>query len=153
MVKRTQEAIRRFFVGLILMIGFVFGAHSVDNPEASDLIAEFEKQEVIYLTQINNPDNSTRDFLIAYDDYLIFLKDELNKALEQLNLKLPENRRAELVIAQQHWVNYRDAEFELIKNTWTRKDFGSSAGISRGDYRTSIVKDRLMQLFHYIKNF
>jgi len=153
MVKRKQGIAYRCIIGFLLSIGLFVGAYAIDNPEAPDLIGEFEKREIIYLTAIDNPQNSTRDFLVAYDNYLIFLDEELNKASDKLNSKLPEARKSELIAAQQHWIKYRDAEFELIRSTWTRKDFGSSAGISRGDYRTSIVKDRVIQLLHYTKNF
>ncbi|SQD76521.1 lysozyme inhibitor LprI family protein [Moritella yayanosii] len=153
MVKRKQGTAYRCIIGCFLTIGLVVGAYAIDNPEAPDLIGEFEKREIIYLTDIDNPQNSTRDFLVAYDNYLTFLDEELNKASEILSSKLPEARKSELIAAQKYWINYRDAEFELIKNTWTRKEFGSSAGVSRGDYRTSIVKDRVIQLLHYVKNF
>lgn len=153
MVKRKQSTAYRCIIGCLLLMGFVVGAYAVDNPDAPDLVGEFEKREVVYLTAIDNPQNSTRDFLVAYDNYLLFLDEELNKASEVIQSKLPEARKSELMAAQLHWIKYRDAEFEFIKNTWTRKDFGSSAGISRGDYRTSIVKDRVIQLLHYAKNF
>ena len=153
MVKIKQSIANKCILGCLLLIGFVVGVYAVDNPDAPDLIGEFEKREIIYLTDIGNPQNSTRDFLIAYDNYLIFLDDELIKASEVIKSKLPEARKSELVAAQLHWIKYRDAEFEFIKNTWTRKDFGSSAGISRGDYRTSIVKNRIIQLLHYAKSF
>ncbi len=153
MVKRKQSTVYRCIIGCLLSIGLIAGACALDNPDAPDLIGEFEKREMVYLTAIDNPKNSTRDFLVAYDNYLIFLDKELNKASEVINSKLPEARKSELMAAQLHWIKYRDAEFELIKNTWTRNDFGSSAGISRGDYRTSIVKDRIIQLLHYAKNY
>ncbi|WP_075187878.1 lysozyme inhibitor LprI family protein [Teredinibacter haidensis] len=153
MVKIKQGTAYKYIIGFLLSIGLVVGVYAIDNPEAPDLIGEFEKREIIYLTAIDRPQNSTRDFLVSYDNYLIFLDEELNKAADKLNSKLPEARKLELMAAQQHWSKYRDAEFEFIKNTWTRKGFGSSAGISRGDYRTSIIKDRVIQLLHYTKNF
>lgn len=153
MVKGKKNTVYRCIIGCLLSIGLMGGACAVDNPDAPDLIGEFEKREVTYLTAIDNPKNGTRDFLVAYDNYLIFLDKELNKASEVIKSKLPETRKSELMAAQLHWIKYRDAEFELIKNTWTRNDFGSSAGISRGDYRTSIVKSRVIQLLHYAKNY
>jgi len=153
MVKIKQNTAYKCIVGCLLLMGLVVGSYAIDNPDAPDLIGEFEKRESIYLTAIDNPENSTRDYLVAYDNYLIFLDEELNKASEVIKLKLPEERKSELIAAQLNWIKYRDAEFEFIKNTWTRKDFGSSAGISRGDYRASIVKDRVIQLLHYAKNF
>lgn len=153
MVKRNSSTVYKCIIGCLLSISLVWGAYAIDNPETPDLIGEFEKREIIYLAGIDNPENSTRDFLIAYDDYLIFLDLELSKALKVLKSKLPENRKPELIETQENWIMYREAEFELIKNTWTRNEFGSSAGISRGDYRASIVKDRVIQLLHYSMTF
>lgn len=153
MVKIKRSIVYKCIIGCLLSIGLIGGACAVDNPSAPDLIGAFEQREMIYLAAIDNPQNSTRDFLIAYDNYLTFLDKELNKASEVIKLKLPEARQSELMASQLHWIKYRDAEFELIKNIWTRKDFGSSSGISRGDYRANIVKDRVIQLLHYAKNF
>ncbi|PCJ21779.1 MAG: hypothetical protein COB04_02330 [Gammaproteobacteria bacterium] len=153
MVKRKQNTAYRYAVGCLLLIGLIGKTCALDNPDAPDLIGEFKKRELIHLAAIDNPKNKTRDFLVAYDDYLIFLNKELIMASETIKSKLPEQRKLELMTAQLHWIEYRDAEFELIKNTWTRKDFGSSSGISRGDYRTSIVKNRVLQLLHYANNF
>jgi uncharacterized protein YecT (DUF1311 family) len=153
MVKMIKSTIYRSIIVCMLSISFIGAALAIDNPDEPDLIGEFEKREMTYLEAIDDPSNTTRDFLVAYDNYLFFLNKELDIASEKIMSKLPEARRSELKAAQLHWIKYRDAEFDLIKTTWTREDFGSSAGISRGDYRTSIVKDRVIQLLHYAKNF
>jgi len=152
-VVKNKGVIYRCVLGCVLLATLIGGACALDNPDAPDLIAEFQQREQVYLAAIDNPKNSTRDFLIAYDDYLLFLDKELHKASEVMMLTLPEARKLELMASQQNWIKYRDTEFKLIENTWTRTDFGSSSGISRGDFRTSIVKDRIMQLLHYAKSF
>ena len=128
-------------------------AFAIDNPDAPDYIGEFQARSKVHLDAINKPDNSNRAYLVAYDDYRIFLDKELNKAYRLLLSKLPKDRQAELKTSQRNWIKYRDAEFELIKNNWTRADFGSSAGISRGAYRCSVIKDRVIQLLHYVKSY
>ena len=140
---------------LILFVsGFVMTTvFALDNPDAPDLITEFEKREQNHLEIINNPNNTTRAYLIAYDDYLIFLDAELNNAYKLVKSKLPEDRQQELKKSQQIWIQFRDAEFELIKNTWTKESFGSSSAISRGSYRSSVVKNRVIQLLHYARNY
>jgi len=128
-------------------------ACAIDNPDAVDYIGELEQREQVFLESINNSKNTTRDFLIAYDEYQIFLDKELNQAYQLIKSKLPEARQQELKISQRQWIKYRDAEFELIKNNWSRENFGSSSGISRGSYRCKIIKDRVLQLLHYAMNY
>ena len=152
MVKRSVNYMYRILLGCLFSISVIFGACAIDNPDAPDLFGEFEKREMVYLMAIDDPKNKTRDFLVAYNNYLLFLDKELNKAFSHIKLKLPNARKSDLITAQLAWLKYRDAEFKLIQSTWTREYFGSSAGISRGDYRTRIVKERIVQLLHYAKN-
>ena len=153
MDKVKQNVVYKCIVGCLLLISLVTQVSALDNPDTPDLVGEFEQRETSYLSAIANPNNSSREFLVVYNDYLIFLDKELNKAYSEIKSKLPTDRKQELLTAQRQWIKYRDAEFELIKNTWTRENFGSSAGISRGDYRSSIVRARVLQLFFNAKNF
>lgn len=142
--------------GLVLLfIGCCFTATAlaIDNPDAPDLIGKFEAREKVYLAATNKPDNSNRAIIKAYNQYQTFLDKELNKAYQQLLTKLPEPRQVELKASQRNWLKYRDAEFSLIKNNWTRAGFGSSSGIARGSYRCSIIRDRVVQLLHYVKSY
>lgn len=138
---------------LLITISLLNPACAIDNPDAPDLIGELEQREKVYLESINNPSNSTRGYLIVYDDYQKFLDAELNKAYQLIKSKLPEPRQAELKKSQRQWIKYRDAEFELIKNNWTKQNFGSSAAISRGDYRCTLIKGRVLQLLNYAANY
>lgn len=143
-------------IKVLLLISFILLTNpvfAIDNPDAPDFIGEFETREQNFLKAINNPHNSSKDYLIAYDNYMNFLDDELNKAYHFFKSKLSTERQQELKSAQRNWIKFRDAEFELIKNTWTRQNFGSSAGISRGSYRSAIIKNRVLQLLHYAKNY
>lgn len=138
---------------LLVAVSLFNPACALDNPDAPDYVGELEKREQVYLKAINNPANGSRGYLIAYDDYQNFLDKELNEAYNLLKGKLPEARQQELKISQRQWIKYRDAEFELINNNWTRENFGSSSGISRGSYRCKIIKDRVLQLMHYTVNY
>ena len=141
-------------VFLLLSVSLVINSvFAIDNPDAPDFLGEFETREQLFLQKINNPHNGARDYLIAYDDYQTFLDAELNKAYYLIKFKLPSAQQQELTNSQRHWIKFRDAEFELINNTWTRHYFGSSAGISRGSYRCSIIKNRVLQLLYYAKNY
>ncbi len=126
---------------------------AIDNPDATNFIEEFQSRAQTFKKDINNPNNSTQDYLIAYEQYQIFLDKELNMAYRLLKSKLPTPQVADLKKSQRNWIKFRDAEFELIKNNWTRKNFGSSAGISRGTYRCSLIENRVTQLLHYAKNY
>ena len=138
---------------LLVVISLSNPACAIDNPDAPDYIGELEQREQVFLNSINNPDNSSRDYLIAYDDYQIFLDKELNKAYQLIKSKLPKTSQQELKNSQRQWIKYRDAEFEMINNNWIRQNFGSSAGMSRGSYRCKIIKDRVIQLLSYALNY
>ncbi len=126
---------------------------AVDNPDLPDTVGAFELREKPFLVSVNNPDNGYRASLLAYNDYLIFLDQELNAAYSELKFKLPESAKKQLKDSQLNWLKYRDLEFELISSTWTRIGYGSSAGIIRGNYRASIVRDRVIQLIYYSKGY
>ena len=141
--------------GLILIIASVLfnTACAIDNPDAPDLIAQFKISEKVYLKAIENPKNGTRDTIRAYHEYKMFLDKELNKTYNILKSKLSPERQKELKKSQLLWLKYRDAEFKLINNNWDRNSFGSSFVVSRGDYSSSIIRNRLIQLFHYASNY
>lgn len=126
---------------------------AIDNPDAPDYIGEFEAREKIFIEKINNPNNTNQEYLATYNDYLIFLDEELNAAYGLLIPKLQKDHQEELKNSQRKWLKFRDAEFEFIISNWNRDNFGSSAWISRGDYRTAIVRERVMQLLHYALNY
>ena len=138
---------------LLVVVSLINPACAIDNPDAPNYIGELELREQVYLKAIDKPGNGSRDYLIAYDDYQNFLDKELNQAYSLLKEKLPEARKQELKVSQRQWIKYRDAEFELINNNWTRESFGSSSGISRGSYRCKVIKDRVLQLLHYAINY
>lgn len=127
--------------------------HAIDNPEAPDYIGEFKSREKVFIDKIDNPKNTNQDYLVAYNDYLIFLDKELNAAYNSLIPKLQKKQQEELKNSQKKWLKFRDAEFEFIINNWTRNNFGSSAWISRGGYRTAIVRERVMHLLYYLLNY
>ena len=122
---------------------------AIDNPDAPDLVAEFKAREKSLIAAAENPNNGYRDYLLAYTSYLEFLDKELNTVYQNLRSKLPEDQKKQLKDSQVNWIKYRDFEFEFIENTWTKADFGSSSSISRGQYKVSVVRSRVIQLMHY----
>ena len=127
--------------------------YALDNPDAPKLISEFNVNERPYLKAIENPSNGTRDTIRAYNEYKIFLDKSLNKTYSILKSKLPPERQKELKDSQRNWIKFRDAEFKLINNNWSRSAFGSSFAISRGDFSSAIIKNRQMQIFNYGSNY
>jgi len=128
-------------------------AFAIDNPDSPDYVVNFKKQADKYKKSINDSNLGHRQILLAYNDYQIFLDKELNKAYKLLMSKLAKPQQAELKQSQQKWITFRDAEFVLINHNWTRNNFGSSFALSRGAYRCSILEARILQLYHYVKNY
>lgn len=144
-----------WYQGLILVTAYIMfnSVCAIDNPDAPVLISKFKVDEKVYLKAIENPANGTRDTIRAYYEYKIFLDKKLNKTYSNLKSKLTPKRQKELKISQRNWIKFRDEEFKFINNNWNRSGFGSSFAISRGDYSSAIIKNRLMQLFHYASNY
>lgn len=135
---------------LVLFSNLTF---AIDNPDAPDLLAEFELREKPLITAIEKPTNTTTDYSIAYADYQDFLDKELNKIYKTLRTTLPADKQKQLKTSQVSWLKYRDLEFAFIDSTWNNIDFGSSSAISRGEYRASLIRNRVVQLMHYAKSF
>ena len=138
---------------LVLFYCLTSATYSTDNPDSPDYVGKFTRQVETYQKTIDDAGTGTRKILLAYGDYETFLDKELNTAYRLLMSKLPKSQQAELKASQQNWLKFRDAEFEFIKNNWTRNNFGSSAGLSRGAYRCSLIEARVLQLYHYVKNY
>ena len=135
-------------------IGFIAApALGIDDPDAPDLMAAFERRAAPYETRISGQARTTQDIAQAYGDYQRFLDTELTKAYRELALKLAPAPRLRLTQSQRRWLAYRDAGFRFIDDNWTQAQFGTSATLSRGAYRCSIVKGRVTELIQYLKNY
>lgn len=128
-------------------------AFAIDNPDAPDYVAEFLKRDQRYQSENIKTVSTTAGYIPAYAAYEVFLDEELNKAYTSLLGHLNENARQKLRNSQRKWLKYRDDEFDFIGLNWNRKDFGSSFVISRGDYRTTIIKNRIILLLSYLANY
>lgn len=103
---------------------------------------------------IDAAENATgyRDGLLAYTSYLEFLDKELNTAYKTVRAKLPEDKQQQLKLSQVSWLKYRDLEFNLIENTWTKDGYGTSSSVARGQHKAAIVRARIIQLMHYTRS-
>lgn len=148
----TPSFLVSLILGLLLM-GVTCVTQAVDNPDAPDLIAAFETKEKVFIAAAENPKNGYCENLETYTEYLEFLDKELIAVYQSLQAKLPKDRQQQLKQSQLDWIKYCDLEFSFIENTWVKADFGSSSSKTRGQYKTSIVRDRVIQLMHYAKTF
>ncbi len=141
------------FALIVLLLGCSLPTHAIDNPDAPDHLGDFLKRAQTYEQNIRQTAHTTQSYLTAYAAYENFLDQELNTAYRQLIGHLPDEAQQALKNSQQAWSNYRDKEFYFIARNWTAEKFGSSATISRGDYRTQLIKDRIMLLLQYFQNY
>jgi len=123
--------------------GYSISAPALDNPDAPDYVSEFLNRAQVHESNIQETTYHTQGYISAYAHYENFLDQELNKAYERLMGHLDEDAQQTLRDSQRNWLKYRDAEFEFIALNWTPGNFGSSSVISRGDYRTTLIKDRV----------
>lgn len=148
-----MQTLRHSWLG-IATLTFMFFSNpifAIDNPDAPDLIAEFEVRERPFIIAIENPNNTSQDYAAAYTSYLKFLDKELNTVYPILRKKLPQAQQKHLKAAQISWIKHRDLEFAFIDKTWTNIDSGTSSSISRGQYKATVVRTRVIQLMHYAK--
>lgn len=141
------------FALIIFLLGYSLSTHAIDNPDAPDHLSDFLNRAQTYERDIQQTAHTTQSYLTAYAAYENFLDQELNTAYRQLIEHLPDKAQQALKNSQQAWLNYRDKEFDFIARNWTAEKFGSSATISRGDYRTQLIKDRIMLLLQYLRNY
>lgn len=137
----------------LLLAGFTAPSAAIDNPDAPHYVTNFQQRAQKFEAAIHQQANTSQESLSAYADYEQFLDEELNKTYKSLLTKLSATQRAKIKESQRAWVKYRDAEFSFIAQNWTTQNFGSSAVLSRGAYRTTLIRDRVMLLLGYLKNY
>ena len=140
---------------LALMIGLMqfVPCVAIDNPDTPDIVSEFQSRASVYETVISDNAGNSHKVIIDYAEYEKFLDKELNQAYRTLANKLDSHRKQELIQAQNEWLKFRDSEFGFINDNWNMEQFGSSSALSRGAYRSTIVKDRVVTLLNYLKNY
>jgi uncharacterized protein YecT (DUF1311 family) len=146
----------RGWLDAVLLAGlglWAANAPAIDNPDGPDLLADFTARAEAYENRIGTSAGSTHEVAAAYGAYERFLDGELDQDYRALDAKLDPPARAALHQSQQRWLAFRDAEFKFIDRNWTQETFGTSAVLSRGAYRTSIVKERSIALLHYLQNY
>lgn len=126
-------------------------AFALDNPDASDFVADFLTRATPYEEAIDQDSGGAR-VAADYAAYEKFLDQELNKAYVSLTKKLSDPKKQGLINSQKNWAAYRDSEYQFIADNWTEENSGGSYALSVGDYRAEIVKNRTIILLNYLKN-
>ncbi len=143
-----------FGVSVLFVVVLYTGTTSgIDNPDAPDYVNVFLNQARAYEDRIAQEVHGTLNYVQVYAEYEEFLDKELNIAYRLIMRCLDSESQASLQQSQRRWLMYRDAEFDFITRNWNKTDYGSSAVISRGGYRTMMIKHRVTTLLHYLKNY
>ena len=129
------------------------GSFAIDNPDAPDLLAQFQSRAQPFEARIGDAAGSVGKTVAAYADYERFLNFELTHSYVALQRQLNLAERAALTQSQARWLAYRDAEFRFIDRNWNVSRFGTSATLSRNGYRSAVTKERTMTLLMYLKNY
>lgn len=140
-------------VMIVLLCCFSSYTMAIDNPDAPDYVDSFKRRAFVFEQEIQNTAQTTQEFREAYVAYEAFLDRELNIAYRALKGHLNRAACEALRDSQRKWLVYRDTAFEFIATNWSFENFGSAAVISRGDYRTSIIRGRVLLLLHYLQNY
>lgn len=140
------------FLCLALGVLAATPAWALDDPDAADFVAEFARRAQSFEDAVGEKAGSGAEST-ALADYERFLEAELNRAYVRLTGKLDAAPRRALLKSQRAWLRFRDAEFAFIADHWTPAQFGSSARLSRGVYRSTVTKDRILGLLNYLRNY
>jgi len=137
---------------LFALLILVNTSWAIDNPDAPDYVAEFELRMQPLENYIYKEASNTLEYAQGYDELESALDKELNLAYRKLMKRLPDESKEALKLSQRQWIKYRDLEFSFVSTNFTRAEFGSSAGLTRGGFRTTLIKDRVKLLLWYLKN-
>ena len=147
----AEKMVMKYLVLILFVI--VNSVSAIDNPDAPDYLAEFKQRISPLESAIYNKAKTTLAYSEGYEKLNIALDKELNIAYKKLMLKVAGPHKAKLRAAQKKWLIYRDAEFRFINYNFDRSQFGSSSVLTRGGARATIVKDRVITLLRYLKNY
>lgn len=145
--------IKTFSVGILLIATIAVPSFAIDNPDVPDYLGEFAKKTESYEAKVSKSAGNSSLVLDESKNYEKFLDGELNDVYGKLIRKLkPENKKL-LQISQKKWLLFRDEEFKFIGENWTIAQFGSSATLSLGQYRCSVIRERVKALLTYLVNY
>ena len=128
-------------------------AWTLDNPDAANLMQEFESGSYPYLESIEKTEITETGMLRAYATYQAFLEQELNHHYQRLLAQVDQPSRQVLRESQNRWQQWREVELRFITSNWTPANFGSSSRITRAASRTLLLRHRIIELIHYRQHY
>ncbi|EWS67634.1 hypothetical protein Y702_19665 [Vibrio vulnificus BAA87] len=72
---------------LLILLIYPTLSYSIDNPDTPNYISNFTELSEKYENEISNSKFNNVDILYAYNEYMLFLDDELNKSFLILKKK------------------------------------------------------------------
>lgn len=127
-------------------------AWGLDNPDAPNYREEFEARIAPLELYVSEQAITTKEFIAGYARLERALDNELNDAYENLMDQLSDQDQETLRKSQWHWIKYKESEFLFIGNVWNQENYGTSYVISVGEFRTNLIKSRIMVLLSYMKS-
>ena len=149
---RVSASRRVWLLAVLLAIAAWPPASAIDNPDAPDRTAAFLARAQVLEAQVLQTAGGPAQGEAAAA-YAVFLERELNVAYRLLLARLAGAHRQALLRSQRQWLAFRDAEYGFIDGNWTASNFGSSSAISRAGYRAALVKQRVLNLLDYLRNY
>ena len=143
---------RALLAGLVAWLLALAPAWAIDNPDSPDLLVAFQLRAQPFEARLSESAGGPGQAQSARA-YAVFMEAELNQAYRSLLPHLDKPARAALQLSQRQWLRFRDAEQVFIDGNWVAQDFGSSAALSRADYRAGLVKQRVLSLLAYRQNY
>jgi len=126
----------------ILMFALSLAAgplYAIDNPGASKHPIDEAYDQAV------EKDSSTMGMVKASSDAEKQWDDELNKYYKLLTGKLDKKAQQSIKKAQLAWIKFRDAEFELIAEVYSKMD-GTMYRVIAAGLRAEVVKKRALDL-------
>jgi uncharacterized protein YecT (DUF1311 family) len=133
---------------LLLSVSLAFSAvvPPVLNSSALAAESENEKHEIdIFVDKAMDKDPSTAGMIKAMDEGEKLWDAELNKYYKLLTEKMDKESKAALKKAQLAWIAFRDAEFAMIADVYSKQE-GTMYRVIAVSAHMEVVKRRALDL-------
>ena len=126
---------------------------SIDNPDAIDYVGIFQTQYERHMAEFYNKASTTLEMVEKLKEIEVFCDSELNKAYSLLRGQLSKANQENLKRSQVKWIKFRDDEFNFQLHLFSGEGVGSFARVEIGLCRVQIIKDRVANLYGYLRKF
>ena len=133
-----------FFLSLPLFSSTILSPSLIIPAFAAE--SENEKHEIdIFVDKAMDKDPSTAGMIKSMDEGEKLWDAELNKYYKLLSEKLDKESKTALKKAQLAWINFRDAEFAMIADIYSKQE-GTMYLVIAVSLRMEVVKRRALDL-------